>query len=69
MSNTSGLDFEWAKSSYSSGDGGQCVEWAPKFAAATGKVPIRDSKVPGGPVLLVSATAWTGFLASAQFQG
>ncbi len=37
--------LEWVKSSYSGGDGGQCVEWAPAHAAATGEFLVRDSKV------------------------
>ncbi|UCM90437.1 DUF397 domain-containing protein [Streptomyces marincola] len=49
---------EWVKSSYSNGDGGACVEWAPGVAAATGVVPVRDSKVAGGPVLSVPADSW-----------
>ncbi|MDN0193540.1 DUF397 domain-containing protein [Streptomyces sp. S.PNR 29] len=32
---------------------------APHFPAA---VPVRDSKNPDGPVLVVSRTAWAGFL-------
>ncbi|WP_407838126.1 DUF397 domain-containing protein [Streptomyces sp. DSM 116496] len=49
----------WRKSSYSSGDGGNCVEVADGL---TGLVPVRDSKVEGGPVLVIGATAWTGFV-------
>ncbi|MFF0423437.1 DUF397 domain-containing protein [Streptomyces sp. NPDC004520] len=50
----------WFKSSYSNGSGGDCVEVSYDF---TGVVPVRDSKVTDGPVLLVPATAWTAFLA------
>ncbi|MFD3494926.1 DUF397 domain-containing protein [Streptomyces sp. NPDC058690] len=55
----------WFKSSYSSGEGGQCVE----VAAATGGVYIRDSKDLSGPVLTVSRGAWAGLvsLASGRF--
>ncbi|MEU5160313.1 DUF397 domain-containing protein [Streptomyces sp. NPDC020875] len=56
---------EWTKSSYS-GNGGQCVEWAPAHASATGIVPVRDSKRPDGPVLMVSTTAFTGLVALAK---
>ncbi|WP_308424158.1 DUF397 domain-containing protein [Streptomyces daqingensis] len=28
----------------------------------TGVVPVRDSKVPGGPVVLVSAASWSVFV-------
>ncbi|GGZ27445.1 DUF397 domain-containing protein [Streptomyces nitrosporeus] len=56
---------EWIKSSYS-GNGGTCVEWAPARAAATGAVPVRDSKVPGGPVLTVPAGAFASFVAGVK---
>ncbi|WBB62133.1 DUF397 domain-containing protein [Streptomyces sp. WMMC500] len=53
---------EWVKSSYSNGAGGDCVEWAPATAAATGAVPVRDSKDPQGPALVFPADAWTSFV-------
>ncbi|MBV7244500.1 DUF397 domain-containing protein [Streptomyces sp. MW-W600-10] len=53
---------EWVKSSYS-GNGGTCVEWAPRTASATGIVPVRDSKNPGGPALTVRAAAFRTFIA------
>ncbi|WP_332110666.1 DUF397 domain-containing protein [Streptomyces gossypiisoli] len=40
---------------------GECVEVADNL---NGAVPIRDSKNPGGAVLLVSARAWAPFLSS-----
>lgn len=49
----------WRKSSYSTATEGLCVEVADGL---TGLVPVRDSKVQGGPVLMVGATAWTGFI-------
>ncbi|QRX94323.1 DUF397 domain-containing protein [Streptomyces noursei] len=55
----------WVKSSYSSGDGGQCIEWAPS-AVATGAVPVRDSKNPHGPELTFSAHAWSAFVNNLQ---
>ncbi|MFT2018737.1 DUF397 domain-containing protein [Streptomyces sp. 796.1] len=54
----------WVKSSYSDGDGGQCVEWAPDHAATTGTVPVRDSKNPHGPALTFEATTWNAFITS-----
>ncbi|MEV6119116.1 DUF397 domain-containing protein [Streptomyces sp. NPDC052077] len=51
----------WRKSRYSNGDGADCVEVAD---GVPGVVPVRDSKDPGGAVLLVPAYAWTHFLAS-----
>ncbi|ONK11298.1 DUF397 domain-containing protein [Streptomyces sp. MP131-18] len=55
-------DAEWVKSSYSNGDGGGCVEWAPGVAAVTGIVPVRDSKVVDGPVLSVPSDAWDALI-------
>ncbi|MFF2715765.1 DUF397 domain-containing protein [Streptomyces sp. NPDC058011] len=52
---------QWVKSSYS-GNGGSCVEWAPRTATATGIVPVRDSKNPTGPTLNVSAAAFSTFV-------
>ncbi|MFE4264256.1 DUF397 domain-containing protein [Streptomyces sp. NPDC056883] len=49
----------WRKSSFSNGTGGDCVEVADGL---TGLVPVRDSKVEGGPVLMIGATAWHGFV-------
>ncbi|MEV0277744.1 DUF397 domain-containing protein [Streptomyces sp. NPDC050610] len=52
----------WVKSSYSGQDNDACVEWAPNIAA-TGVVPVRDSKDPDGPTLTVSPAAWASFVA------
>jgi len=50
----------WRKSTHSNGDGGNCVEVAD---GVPGAVPVRDSKLAtDGPVLLVPAPAWSGFL-------
>ncbi|MFF9429337.1 DUF397 domain-containing protein [Streptomyces sp. NPDC014746] len=49
----------WFKSSYSNGDGGDCVEVT---YDVTGIVPVRDSKVADGPVLVVPAAAWAAFV-------
>ncbi|MGW0863060.1 DUF397 domain-containing protein [Streptomyces sp. NPDC002611] len=48
----------WRKSSYSNGDGGNCVEVADGIPHT---VPIRDSKLADGPVVLVGADAWVEF--------
>ncbi|MFF4830349.1 DUF397 domain-containing protein [Streptomyces sp. NPDC001315] len=48
----------WCKSSYSNGEGGSCVEVAD---GVPGVVPVRDSKVPHGPVLMVGTAAWAEF--------
>ncbi|MFI1160175.1 DUF397 domain-containing protein [Streptomyces sioyaensis] len=49
----------WRRSSYSNSNGGECVEIADDFP---GLVPVRDSKDPHGPALLIPATAWTAFV-------
>ncbi|MFE6036867.1 DUF397 domain-containing protein [Streptomyces sp. NPDC056452] len=49
----------WRKSSYSNGDGGNCVEVADGFP---GLVPVRDSKTPAGPALSFTAARWTPFV-------
>ncbi|MEV6163939.1 DUF397 domain-containing protein [Streptomyces sp. NPDC052052] len=52
----------WRKSSYSDGGGTNCVEVADGYP---GLVPVRDSKTPTGPTLLIPAPAWTTFVAFA----
>ncbi|MFF5441300.1 DUF397 domain-containing protein [Streptomyces achromogenes] len=52
-------DALWMKSSYSNAGGGDCVEVASDFP---GLVPVRDSKRPDGPTLILPATAWTPFI-------
>ncbi|MER6106649.1 DUF397 domain-containing protein [Streptomyces hirsutus] len=50
----------WRKSTYSGGDGGEaCVTVAD---GVPGIVPVRDSKMTAGPVLVVGAAAWTEFI-------
>ncbi|WP_329623548.1 DUF397 domain-containing protein [Streptomyces sp. NBC_01255] len=49
----------WRKSSYSNGEGGSCVE---VLDDVPGIVPVRDSKVQDGPVLIVPAAAWSAFV-------
>ncbi|MFD7442320.1 DUF397 domain-containing protein [Streptomyces sp. NPDC059909] len=53
----------WRKSSYSNGTGGDCVEVADGLP---GVVPVRDSKVPHGPILTIPAAAWTSFVTALQ---
>ncbi|MGH3845866.1 MAG: DUF397 domain-containing protein [Pseudonocardiaceae bacterium] len=49
----------WRTSSYSGGNGGECVQVAAKPGA--GLVLVRDSKDPGGPVLTIEPTDWRRF--------
>ncbi|MFD8223679.1 DUF397 domain-containing protein [Streptomyces massasporeus] len=51
----------WRKSTFSNGDGGNCLEVCDAHASV---VPVRDSKVPHGPVLTITAPAWTSFITS-----
>ncbi|MBC3841789.1 DUF397 domain-containing protein [Streptacidiphilus sp. 4-A2] len=53
---------QWVKSTYSGGNGGECIEWAPGHAAATGAIPVRDSKDPEGPALAFSPDAFSAFV-------
>ncbi|QHC25977.1 DUF397 domain-containing protein [Streptomyces sp. GS7] len=53
----------WHKSSYSGGEGGNCLEVSDDHP---GIVPVRDSKVPQGPGLVFRAAAWTAFLAGVK---
>jgi hypothetical protein len=50
---------QWRKSSYSNGAGGDCVEVADGHPAL---IPVRDSKRPHGPALLIPTAAWAAFL-------
>lgn len=49
--------MDWRKSTYSSGNGGECVE-----VASEGSVMIRDTTNRDGGTLAFSATAWERFL-------
>jgi hypothetical protein len=71
-------ELAWFKSSYSGGDGDDCVEVALAWhkssysgdsgddcievAASPTTIRIRDSKNPAGPQLALSPTAWTEFI-------
>ncbi|MEU5892785.1 DUF397 domain-containing protein [Streptomyces sp. NPDC047461] len=48
----------WFKSSYSDGEGGECLE----AALTPSSVHLRDSKHPAGPRLTLSPTTWSAFL-------
>ncbi|MGW0712449.1 DUF397 domain-containing protein [Streptomyces sp. NPDC002643] len=57
---------QWAKSTYSGGEGGQCIEWAPGHARATAEFKVRDSKNPSGPHLTLSRRAFAGLVEFAK---
>ncbi|MFE7315212.1 DUF397 domain-containing protein [Streptomyces sp. NPDC057555] len=66
MSSVDGHDFSaatWTKSSHSGANGGNCVEIAPGIP---GVVPVRDSKVPHGPALVVPAVGWARFVGAVK---
>lgn len=50
--------LHWFKSSYSGGEGGECVE----VAALPHSVHIRDSKDAGRGFLTVSPASWSDFV-------
>ena len=51
--------MEWRTSSYSTGDGGQCVE-----VASGDGVVVRDTKDRDGATLTLTTTAWQTFITS-----
>ncbi|WNZ09392.1 DUF397 domain-containing protein [Streptomyces sp. 11x1] len=53
----------WIKSSHSGEDGGNCIEIAPDIPAV---VPVRDSKNPDGPILVINRPAWLSFIAAVR---
>jgi hypothetical protein len=52
------MSAPWRKSSYSSGNGGQCVE----TGCTPGAVLVRDTTDRGGVTLAMSAGAWQSFV-------
>ncbi|WP_318212368.1 MULTISPECIES: DUF397 domain-containing protein [unclassified Streptomyces] len=75
-------DLAWFKSSYSGGEGGNCIEVAydwrkssysggeggecVEVAAHATAIHIRDSKNPDGPQLAVAPAAWAAFVGTAS---
>jgi hypothetical protein len=59
----SALRAAWRKSSYSMGDNGNCLEVAD---GVPGVIPVRDSKNPHGPALVIPAATWSGFVATVK---
>jgi hypothetical protein len=49
----------WRKSSYTNNGEGACVEVSDGYHAG---VPVRDSKNPTGPALVLPAPAWVAFV-------
>ncbi|TLQ45823.1 DUF397 domain-containing protein [Streptomyces marianii] len=49
----------WRKSSHSGSDAGSCVEVLDDYPQG---VPVRDSKTPHGPALVIPAIGWASFV-------
>ncbi|MHC0429251.1 DUF397 domain-containing protein [Streptomyces sp. O3] len=60
---------DWTSSSYSQSNGGECIEWAPNYARATGEFLVRDSKDPNGPHLSLTAEGFAGLVTFAKSHG
>ncbi|MBL7498293.1 DUF397 domain-containing protein [Frankia sp. CNm7] len=63
MSHTPATALVWRKSTYSAGNGGECVEVA---TLPDGGRAVRDSKDPDGPVLHFTTAEWIAFLAGVR---
>ncbi|MFE9663808.1 DUF397 domain-containing protein [Streptomyces sp. NPDC005955] len=62
IDSTSLGDVHWHRSSRSTGMN-NCIETArPAGGPAAGRLALRDSKAPRGPVLLFAPGTWTAFL-------
>ena len=57
------IELSWRKSSYSGNGGGSCVEVG---TGLPGKVAVRDSKNPDGPVLGFGPEDWSAFVAGVR---
>ncbi|QHY97658.1 hypothetical protein SSPS47_21365 [Streptomyces sp. S4.7] len=53
----------WRKSSYSGPDKDSCVEVLDNHPSG---VPVRDSKTPHGPALLIPAAGWSSFISAVK---
>jgi hypothetical protein len=56
------MNLQWRKATYSSGNGGNCIEVATDLRT----VAVRDSKDPDGPRLAFGAQAWKAFAATVK---
>ncbi|MFJ9560599.1 DUF397 domain-containing protein [Streptomyces fuscichromogenes] len=56
----------WRKSSHSDSNAGSCLEVHDNYPCG---VPVRDSKVPFGPVLVFSVADWSAFVAAIKDGG
>ncbi len=56
------MNLQWRKATYSSSNGGNCIEVAPVRRT----VAVRDSKDPDGPRLAFGPQAWKAFMAEVK---
>ncbi|NJQ04897.1 DUF397 domain-containing protein [Streptomyces lonarensis] len=63
MSGGTGRAVQWHKSTYSSTNGGNCLEAG---RGLPGAVPVRDSKLSDSPVLSFPSAGWGKFLATVK---
>ena len=56
------MNPRWRKATYSSGNGGNCIE----VATAGHAVAVRDSRDPDGPRLAFGRHAWKAFTAKVK---
>lgn len=63
MNIASTLPVTWRKASYSSPNGGNCVELGEGLRDVT---PVRDSKDPHGPALFFTSEAVAAFVAAVK---
>ncbi|MEU0129197.1 DUF397 domain-containing protein [Streptomyces sp. NPDC006289] len=53
----------WRKSTHSGNEGGSCLEVLDDHPAG---IPVRDSKSPHGPALLIPASGWSSFVSAVK---
>ena len=58
-------NLTWRKSSYSMGNGGNCIE----VADAEHHIYVRDSKDPHGPALRFDRDQWRAFVSAVRDGG
>ncbi|GGM86159.1 hypothetical protein GCM10010106_36540 [Thermopolyspora flexuosa] len=65
MADSERLPVAWRISSYSASGGSNCVEAGPVLDGS-GRVAVRHSKNPGGPVIVFTRAEWEAFLAGVR---
>ncbi|MFO7251996.1 MAG: DUF397 domain-containing protein [Actinomycetes bacterium] len=65
MADSARLPVAWHVSSYSASGGSNCVEAGPVLDGS-GRVAVRHSRYPDGPVLVFTRAEWVAFLAGVR---